>query len=1288
MPVQPDPTHRTDLTNTDAMAGFVHLHVHSEYSPLDGTSSIADIVAKAVADGQPAVSVTDHGTLGGVWQLAKTAKAAGVKPLIGIEAYLAVMANPAEEPDRFAGQSTMVDRDDASAADDDGRAETPIQKTKKYEHLTIFATTKPGWRNLSVMMSKAEESFYAKPLIDYKLLKQYSEGLLVLTGCIGGPVMGPVSRGNLDQARLNLDRIIDAVGHDRVFVEVMEHGIDAERKALRALHDLAVEYNLPMVATNDSHYTEEADRDMHAAWLANGSKKTLTDPKKFQFHGEGFHLRTEAEMRALRPAAWWQTACDNTVAIASMFEDDILPTAVNRLPAFPLPDGFETERDFAEHLIAIGWAKRSKGTDIPADLPADVRARLDLELSIIEDQGFLSYFFIVWDLIMWAREDGNLPGLPQVHGIYVGPGRGSAAGSMFSYLLEIVDIDPIRHNLLFERFMEPGRTDMPDIDVDFEAEHVDRVRSYLAHKWGSDKVARIGTHAVAKTKLAIKDAARVLDLTPLGNKLNGAISKVGKTTFGDLSDLSHKDANKFRDVLSGFGADGQGIMNLAGQFYGTLKGEGIHACGILIATEPLREMIPLRRDRKKSNGVGLEHITMWDAPDVGDIAGGGIGLLKVDVLSLRNLDSMHLAVQFILETTGEVIDPRNLPDPDSKGDPRVDAAWSLLRAGKTAGLFQLESQGMKKVAQAVAPDCLTDLSAILALFRPGPLGAGMDRLYAERKAGTSAVNYDQFTSDPAEQDALNSVLGETYGVWVFQEQLMRLGTVVAGFDVKQRAKLRKAVGKKDASVMALVSAEFLEGAVKEFRDEQGKVTSIAFSKETAQRLINEMQASASYLFNASHSAAYAYISYMTAFLKANWPTEYGAAVLATTKNSEKRLAMIEALQSEGIEVLAPDVNRSRKGTAPEGEMKIRLGLTEIKGVGVLGETVVDIRERDGVPFDSLSSLVVRLTDDKVAKVNITAIEGLIEAGACDSFDAPRLGQMMVVRAVRTNPDITIPVDEFTPLEQSMRQRKRLGLAIGIHPTSSYAAELKEWRVPRVEGEDGKHVGQRAYPISRIKGGDDGKFVLVAAVLAEWDETSYSGGQMARITLEGKGSRINGVMWNSALAAVTEPPVVGSIVGVWARVVINQREVFDEDGEYVETITVTELNLLETWTIDVDAKELGPAPGRPPVPALEVAAATTVSRPVAVMGERQSKPATGDPETPAATPVPVSVVDGAMAEEPTTEPATEKLAGFADFKKSFGVLPESTVPRGLSDDEEGTAEPVDVVLTGVLSGLRF
>ncbi|WP_192496682.1 DNA polymerase III subunit alpha [Pseudoclavibacter sp. CFCC 13796] len=1198
---------------------FTHLHVHTEYSPLDGASHLHKLVARAAADGQLALAITDHGNIGAAWAFQQECEAAGVKPIIGCEVYLAIGS-------RFERDSLTVEADDSADFD----AASAREKTKRYYHLTLIAQNTAGWHSLNRILVEAEQHVWSHPRIDYDLLAANSEGLIVLTGCLGGPVLGNIStavsersrvdmpdvpagllpdadelvkemaeldavatpdEGSLEQlelrrsqlelartelnsraahpffdayrcaigheraadeaeqrARQALEAMIAAVGHDNVYVEVMEHDIAAESAALPAMAALAEEYGLPLVATNDSHYTAPEDAATHEAILAMQSGKALDDPKRFHFHGAGYHLRTEAEMRALRPEPWWQTACDNTALVADRVQPRVLPKARMRLPKYPVPDGFADEMAYLHHLVARG-ARTRYGNP----LPDDVRQRLRTEMSVIGQMGFPAYFLIVHDMIRWAKD----------HGIIVGPGRGSAAGSLVSYCLDIVTIDPLRHNLLFERFLEPGRKGMPDIDTDFEKARFNEVYDWAQRTYGHESVARIGTFAIATTKRAIKDAARVHRLSGLGDRLSKAVPVVGGKpyTFTQLADEDDLKGEKYRTVLQRSGADGAQIVDLAEKYANTIAGTSVHACGVIISGKPLVGNVPLRIDAKEATEGRQVFITQWTGPELEEL-----GLLKMDMLRIRNLDVIAKAIEYIEATTGEHIDYYDLPDPDTQGDPRVAAAWQLLREGRTAGVFQMDSDGMRKLTQQVQPTNHEDLTAILALYRPGPMGAGMHETYARRKTGREAVDYSYLTDDPDEARWIDTVLGETYGVFVYQEELMRLGTVVAGFDAAMRSKLRKAVGKKKRALLDEVFTALRDGAGRQFTDASGTITSPVFQAATVERLIDTMQGAASYLFNKSHAAAYAQVSFNTAYLKANWPAAYGAALLACTDDDEKRLTAINSLRDEGVAILPPDVNRSRSETFPEDDTSIRLGLGEVKGVGVVGAAVVDGRPQEG--YTSLGHLREVLGPALDAGV----LEGLICSGACDRF-GPRLGMLTVCRALPSGESIDIPAVEFGLLERSVRERDLLGVSLSDNPLARYRSQVKAWRVPGIEdAADGSAMGARAIPVHRIPDAE-GARVVVAGVLAGAKERAYSKGQMLSVVIEGGRSSIRGVMWAEDLASQQRSedglPPVGSVVAVSARVRVREVEVTDERGEVIDVEQVKELTVMHLWRIPID-----------------------------------------------------------------------------------------------------------------------
>ena len=1297
------------ITATRDGSGFVHLHNHTEHSALDGLQRLDSMCRIAAGLGQKAMAITDHESLGGAYKFQKAALAAGIKPIIGCEFYLAIGS-------RFERNFEMVANDDDNASDaDEGK-----EKIKRYMHLTVLARSETGWKNLLALHNKAQYSYWYKPRIDFDLLDEHGEGLIILTGCLGGPVAGPLARaGRIDMdfqnalrniteqlgdrtpedlethltaetrvyaalkkaaseangpeldgvksdlaafvtgtpgapaddavttvrafassipgtpadavelrndARSSLDRLIGAVGREHVFIEVMYHGIGAEAHAFRELRALSDETGIPMVATNDCHYEKDCDAHAHDGFLAVGVKRSLDDPARFRFNGTpDYFVKSEAQMLDVlgnlkneAAANAWRQAVANSVMVADLCADKVIPEPHMRLPKFPIPEEFEDADAYLLKLVQDGAVKRygydADGNRIP--LSQEVKDRLRTELDIIKQMGFPDYFLIVWDVINWARSDKPVQfdrdDLPRKKPIFVGPGRGSAAGSAVSYTLGIVDICPLENNLLFERFLEPGRKGMPDIDTDFEYLRRQEVFAYLAYRWGIGNVAHIGTFGVAGAKASLKDAARILkpsgpdaeqkaeidDLRSKGenaratalmknasieaNRRGSALQRLGDKlaalvpggakpySFEKLLDTADPASEAFRQLLEESGEDGRAIMELAQGFEGVVKNVSIHACGFVVSPEPLDELVPLRwASHDKDADPNAPRVICWDGGDVEDY-----GFLKMDVLGLMNLDITHRALDYIKQTTGETITMDSIPHPNTKGDPKVNAAYDLIAAGRTAGVFQMESSGMIKIAQDVRPETLTDISAIVALFRPGPLAAKVPDIYARRKNGLEEVDYDQFTSDKVEQEWIATVLGDTFGVFVFQESLMRLGTVIAGFDAAQKSVLRKAVGKKKKSEMDKVGKMLEEGAEKEFFDEEGNMISPVFSKATALHIFELMQGSAEYLFNASHSAAYAQLAYVTAYLKASWPVEYSAAVLSVADKEEKRLTALTALRSDGITVRAPDVNLSEVGTAPvDGEVFI--GLSEIKGVGKPAESLVAERNRNGA-FTSLHDLMSRVKvpgkdGGPDTRLSVAAVQGLIEAGALDGFGS-RLGLLMSMKAAFAGDIAPVPA-RWSDVEESTRQRQRLGTSLGTHPLVSLKSMLKDWETPVYDEYTGQKMGQRLTPLHLIPD-HNGSGTVTVGVVAAWEEKGYSGGRRANLVLESSHMSVSGVMWDRTLKGLRSRgvvPKIGDVVAVSARVNVRTVEVSETDSDEVTTVTTKELSINEVWPIDTGKK---------------------------------------------------------------------------------------------------------------------
>lgn len=1270
-------------STTDASpAEFVHLHVHTEHSKQDGMITVRNLVGSAVADGQPAIAMTDHGSTAGAWRFYKEAKRQGIKPILGIEAYMALVpdgsdGNPALDPfdpqvrfTQFA--STKVDAVDGG------------DKRSTYNHLTILVRNETGWRNLSAMVNAAEDSFWGKPRIDYALLEQYGEGLIVLTGCLGGPVAGPLAQGDRDEAAAAIQRLIRCVGQENVYVEIMEHGLEVEAQNLKVMAELADEAGIPLVATNDAHYTEPSHCHAHSGLLALATGKVLSDEKRWTFNGEGYHLRTEAEMRALRAGKRWQQAVSETARIAERIDDDVLPVKDLRLPRFPVPveyvaeweagtpttvtdifgveqparqvgkKAYRTASAYYLHHLVVDGAKARYGTPFGAEL----KQRLSFEESVITGLGLDDYFLIVHDVLDWARSDRGLPTAEHPQGepgkkkpILVGPGRGSAAGSAVSYCLYIVMVEPIANGLLFERFLDPERVGMPDIDVDFEFMRRGEVYEYLAARYGADYVARIGAFQMAKTKRAIKDAARLLEKTALGDRLTKMVPMDGAEPFTFTQIATSPEAAEFREFAASE-PDAAEVLDLAQFYEGVSMGETIHAAGVIISDEPLPTLIPMRypRGKDKDEADSDTKIALWDGVDI-----DGFGMLKLDALALRNLDVVSMCCDNIRHTTGEVVDPDALPDPDTQGDPRVDKAFALLRAGKTAGIFQLESSGITELCEAIAPTSFADLSALVALYRPGPMGANMHTRYADRKHGREQVDYSIFTNDRAEQEIIAGVLDETYGVIAYQEQLMILAADIAGFDAGLKNRLRKAVSKKKQAEIDALKAIFLDGGQATFDLPDGRV-SPAFKAATLERLWETFNASAKYLFNKAHSAAYGYLAYVTAYLKANWPTEYGAAILSVTDKDDKRRAALDALAQDGITVLPPDVNKSGVHSMPDpvDPSAVRLGMKEIRDVGSNSRWIVHEREQHG-EFTSLADVIARVKTpngdgDLVSKISTTAIEGLIESGACDSL-GPRLGHILAMRALLANPDLGIPAAEWGALEQATRQRVRVGFSVGEHPLKTFRDVLKEWVTPEDDLFRGETFTARgAKPVSlhtvgRSGNGRNGP-VVTLGLLTGWTEKQGKNGKRANFTIEGSRTVMDGVIWPDSLSSLRkrgQVPNVGDIVAISGRAKVRLVEI-EEDGEE-RTEERVELIANTVWVIDVDDHKSMPAPVAEPVNLAQVIDLARAREQSLTATARKSTMSTSEPEQ-----------DARIADDPFPD-----VPGFAD-EEGAAVEPTPLRPK--------------------------
>ncbi|MBV9951070.1 MAG: DNA polymerase III subunit alpha [Acidimicrobiia bacterium] len=1004
---------------------FTHLHVHTEFSMLDGAARVDDVVAAAATDRQPAIGITDHGNMYGVLPFYKAARNVGIKPIIGSELYMAYE----DRKERINVRGRM---DDSGGEGEGGR--------KPYYHLTTLAESMTGYRNLIQLSSRAfMEGYYRKPKVDWEILEQHSEGIIATTGCLGGHVLQELMRPDrnpdesFDEALKKAGRLQDIFGRDNLFVELQDHGIPEQHRTNPLLFEIARKLGAPMVATNDSHYTDRADAEAHDALLCVQTASLMSDADRFKFHGDDHYLKSAVEMRDLFREV--PEACDNTLWIAERADVEIEFGKV-LLPDFPLPEGFADAAAYLEHLTFEG-AKERWG----AQLPDDVVSRLAYELKVIGDMGFASYFLIVWDLIRHARESN----------IRVGPGRGSAAGCAVAFCLRITDLDPIRYDLLFERFLNPSRVSMPDIDMDFDSRYRDEMIRYAAERYGRDHVAQIVTFSTIKARAAVQDAARVLGydfqtglriskaMPPLimgrDTPLRACLEKEEKFEDGykmatELRQMYHEDP------------DARRVMDVAKGLEGLRRQDGIHAAAVVITREPLTEYLPIQR--KPEPGTAIEDapmVTQYEMHGVEDL-----GLLKMDFLGLRNLDVITDALAIIKDFRGIDLDIDTIPLDDQ-------ATFDLLGSGETMGVFQLESSPMRALLRALAPNSFEDVSAVLALYRPGPMSVNMHYDYADRKNGRKPVEF--FHPDAEE------VLSDTYGLMIYQESVMRVSQRFAGYSLAEADNLRKACGKKKRELMAKERAKFVEGCA-----------ATGYGEALGTELFDVIEAFADYAFNKSHTFGYGLITYQTAYLKAHHPVEYLAALLTSVKtNLEKAAVYLAECRALDIDVLVPDVNRSASdfiaARLDDGQEVIPFGLSAVRNVGsALVDLLLAEREENG-PFTSFLDFCDRVP---LPVLNKKTLEALIKAGAFDSLGHPRRGLLAVFEGIvdrtvarRREADMgvmtlfgeladdsgagyddrpEIPDLEFDKTDKLRFEKEMLGLYVSDHPLMGSEAALR------------------------------------------------------------------------------------------------------------------------------------------------------------------------------------------------------------------------------------------------------
>jgi DNA polymerase III subunit alpha len=912
-------------------SSFVHLHVHTEYSMLDGAARVEELVKEVARQEMPAIAITDHGNVFGAFEFNKQARKVGVKPIIGIEAYVA----PESRFDKKRVQWAQGGEDDVSG----GGA---------YTHMTILAENNEGLGNLFKLSSLASlEGFYYKPRMDRELLSTYSKGLIATTGCPGGEIQTKLRMGAYKDAIKAASDLRDIFGAENFFLEIMDHGIDVENRVKKDLLKLGKELGLPLLATNDLHYTKHEDAGAHEALLCVQSGSTIADPKRFKFDNDEFYLKSASVMREL--FSDFPDACDNTLLIAERC-NVTLREGENLLPQFEVPDG-ESEDSWLTKLANQGLAERLQGK-----IPAAYQERLDYELGVMIKMGFPGYFLVVSDLCAHAREVG----------IRVGPGRGSAAGSLVSYALGITALDPIKHGLLFERFLNPERISMPDIDLDFDERRRSEMIAYATNKYGEDRVAQIITYSNIKSKQALKDATRVLGYPyAIGDKITKALPPtiMGKdiTLSGvfDPKNDRYGEAGEFRSVYE-TDADAKRIVDTARGLEGLKRQWGVHAAGVILSKEPLLEVIPIHR--RESDGAIITQFDMG--------ACEATGLLKMDFLGLRNLSVLDDCLLNIQRNKGVTVNLEELTLDDPK-------TFELLGKGETLGVFQLDGGPMRALLRQMSPDSFEDISAVIALYRPGPMGVNAHTDYADRKNRRKPVEpIHEELSEP-----LAEILGDTYGLIVYQEQVMAIAQKVAGFSLGRADLLRKAMGKKNKEILD-----------KEYVNFEAGMVAGGFGKAAIKKLWDTLIPFSDYAFNRAHSAGYGLVSYWTAYLKANYPTEYMAALLTSVRDDKDKSALyLNECRRMGIKVLPPDVNESASDYTPLGD-DIRFGLTAIRNVGEnVVSSIVANRQSKG-RFTSFGDFLAKV-DQQVC--NKKTIESLIKAGAFDSLGASRRGLMMV-----------------------------------------------------------------------------------------------------------------------------------------------------------------------------------------------------------------------------------------------------------------------------------------------------
>lgn len=1096
-------------------SSFVHLHNHSEYSMLDGAAKTAAMAAEAARLGQPALGITDHGYLFGAYEFYKSCKAEGIKPIIGLEAYVTPGTSRFDRHKVTWGEPWQRS-DDVSAGG-------------SYNHLTLLAYNTTGMHNLFRMGSRAstEGQFGKWPRIDRQLLEEYHEGLIVFTGCPSGAVQTRMRLGQWDEAVREAAELRDIFGPENFYVEIMDHGIEFERRTQKQLLELAKLMNAPLVATNDSHYVKHEDRVIQDALLCINSGSRLADPDRFKFDGDGYYIRPSEEMRDI----WKELpqACDATLDIAERCDVVFHTTSdgANYMPRFDVPDG-EDETSWFIKEVERGLQER-----FPNGIPDHVRKQAEYEEDVIVSMGFPGYFLTVSDYIRWAKDQG----------IRVGPGRGSGAGSMVAYAMSITELNPLEHGLIFERFLNPERVSMPDFDVDFDERRRDEVIEYVKRKYGEERISQVVTFGTIKTKQALKDSARILGRDfKTSDQLTKALppSVMGKDIsvkgIFDPDDKRYAEATEFRKYYEE-NPDIHEVVDYAKGLEGLTRQWGVHACAVIMSSHTLTDIIPVMK-RPQDGAI----ITQFDYPTC-----ESLGLLKMDFLGLRNLTVISDALENIALNGKEVpdIDHMTLDDP---------ATYELLSRGETLGVFQLDGGGMRELLKLMRPDNFEDISAVGALYRPGPMGANSHTNYALRKNGRQEIT----PIHPELAEPLKDILGTTFGLIVYQEQVMQIAQKLAGYSLGGADMLRRAMGKKKKEILDKEFQPFSEGMLAN-----------GFSMEAIQTLWDILVPFSNYAFNKAHSAAYGLVSYWTAYLKANYPTEYMAALLTSTKdNKDRRALYLAECRHMGITVLPPDVNASMGTFAPDGEA-IRFGLSAIQNVGgPVVDAIVEARKEKGASATFHEFL------NKVPAVvcNKRTIQSLIKAGAFDSLGHTRrallarcdeavdavtdlkrneaIGQFDLFGGLGMEEESTptfaveIPdIPEFDKRQKLAEEREMLGLYVSDHPLRGVDAALARHQDHEI-----------AQVVSNAEGMSDQNVKIAGLVSSVQTKVTKQGNAWAIATVEDLSGSVEVLFFPRSYETIQSFLVPDIIVQVEGKVNIRD----DQLSLYGQSMTILDL----------------------------------------------------------------------------------------------------------------------------------